>query len=500
MAKQKKKPGFLQRLALSYLRRSSGFAAASKDRLKAAWQARAHALSANELIFRDLPALVQRAREQGINNPYAKRFYTLLKTKVIGPRGPRHQNRAKLSDGEPDKIANTLIEEGWKDWSKVGVCDVTGRYSLIRFLHLWMETLARDGEVLVREVFGFENKFGYAIQILEADRLDRKLNAELTNGNTIRMGVELNHWERPVAYYLLVQHPGDRYQRVNGKDYERVPAEELIHTLDPMRPHQARGVPWLHASMVDLHHVGEYRESEMIAAEFGAKNIGFYEQNAEVIEEPKQDDGALVEEIEAGTAQLLPWGVTWKEGLSNHPNANFGDFIRNSLRGVSSGAGISYPRLANDGADMSWSSLRDTELDDRDFYRLLQGMFIDELMVRMRTNWLRMSLLSGAVQLPFSDFDRINKPHFQPRGWQWVSPKDEAVANEKSVKNRTDSRSSVIRTRGEDPEEVFEEIAWEESVLKEKGLLNQEQSTDDDNESADDDNDTDKSDDSKSDS
>lgn len=421
MPKQKKKPGFLQRLALGYLRRSAGFKAAEKDRLKLAWQARAHALSANELIFRDLPTLVQRAREQGINNPYAKRFYTLLKTKVIGPRGPRHQNRAKLADGKPDKITNALIEEGWKDWSKVGVCDVTGRYSLIRFLHLWMETLARDGEVLVREVFGYENKFGYAIQIIEADRLDRKLNAELTNGNIVRMGVELNQWERPVAYYLLVQHPGDRYQQVHGKDYERVPAEELIHTLDPMRPHQDRGFPWLHASMVDLHHVGEYRESEMIAAEFGAKNIGFYEQNPEAIEEPKNDEGELVEEIEAGTAQLLPWGVKWVEGLTNHPNANFGDFIRNSLRGVSSGAGISYPRLANDGAEMSWSSLRDTELDDRDFYRLLQGMFIDELMVRMRTNWLRMSLLSGAVQLPFSDFDRINKPHFQPRGWQWVS-------------------------------------------------------------------------------
>jgi capsid protein len=180
MPKQKMKPGLLQRLALGYLRRSAGFKAAEKDRLKLAWHARTQALSVNELIFRDLPTLVNRAREQGINNPYAKRFYTLLKTKVIGPRGPRHQNRAKLPSGKPDTETNTLIEEAWTQWGKRGVCDVTGRYSLIRFLHLWVETLARDGEVLVREVFGFENKFGYALQILEADRLDRKLNAELS--------------------------------------------------------------------------------------------------------------------------------------------------------------------------------------------------------------------------------------------------------------------------------------------------------------------------------
>lgn len=498
--KNKRKLGLLQRLAVGFLRRSGGFKAAEIDRLKMAWHARAHGLSVNELIFRDLPTLVYRSREKAINNPYAKRFYTLLKTKVIGPRGPRHQNRAKLLSGEPDKVVNTLIEEGWRQWGKKGICDVSGRYSLIRFLHLWVETLARDGEVLVREVFGFENAFGYALQIIETDRMDRKLNAELTNGNTIRMGVELNQWERPVAYYLLVQHPGDRYQQVHGQDYERVPAEEMIHTLDPMRPHQARGFPWLHASMIDLHHVGEYRESEMIAAEFGAKNIGFYKQNPEALEAPTNDDGELIEELEAGSAQLLPYGIDWIEGLTNHPNTNFGDFIRNTLRGVSSGAGISYPRLANDGADMSWSSLRDTELDDRDFYRLLQGMFIDELMERIRTNWLRMALLSGAIQLPFSDFDRINKPHFQARGWQWVSPKDEAVANEKSIKNRTDSRSSVIRSRGEDPEEVFDEIAWEETILEEKGLLNAEQSTEDDNEQTDDDDNTGESDDAKSDS
>jgi lambda family phage portal protein len=497
MPNQKKKPGLLQRLALGYLRRSAGFKAAEKDRLKLAWHARTHALSVNELIFRDLPTLVNRSREQGINNPYAKRFYTLLKTKVIGPRGPRHQNRAKLPSGKPDAETNTLIEAAWTEWGKRGVCDVTGRYSLIRFLHLWVETLARDGEVLVREVFGFENKFGYALQILEADRLDRKLNAELRNGNIIRMGVELNQWERPVAYYLLVQHPGDRYQRVNGQEYERIPAEEMIHTLDPMRPHQDRGVPWLHAAMVDLHHVGEYRESEMIAAEFGAKNIGFYKQNPDALEVPTNDDGELIEELEAGTAQLLPYGIDWVEGLSNYPNANFGDFIRNSLRGVSSGAGISYPRLANDGAEMSWSSLRDTELDDRDFYRLLQGLFIDELMERIRTNWLRMALLSGSVALRLADFERINKPHFQARGWQWVSPKDEAFANEKSIQNRTESRSSVIRSRGEDPEEVFDEIAWEESVLEEKGLLNAEQSTND--EQTDHDN-TGESDDTKNDS
>ncbi len=471
---QNKKPGLLARAALAILRRSAGFQAAKYGRLNMGWSRRASSLSANELIFRDLPTLVANSREQSINNPYAKRFYSLLKTKAIGPRGFNHQNRAKVAGDKPDLVTNDLIEASWKSWSKKGICDVSGRYSLTRFLHLWVETLARDGEVLVREYAGFQNRFGYALQILEADRLDRKLNADLSNGNIIRMGVEIDEFERPVAYHLLTNHPGDRSLILNGQTYDRIPADEIIHTFDPWRPHQVRGFPWMHASMVDLHHLGEYRQAEMVAAEYSAKNVGFFEQDAEYIDAPatsSDDQGEIAEEVEAGSWSLLPYGIRAKEGFSNHPHSNFGEFIGNSLRGAASGTNISYPRLTNDATGLSWSSLRDTELDDRDFYKLVQGIVVEDLLERIRTSWLKMSMLTGAVKIPFAEFDRVNQPHFQPRGWSWVSPKDESTAHKTSLANRTMTRASIIRERGEDPEDVFEEMEWEEKMLDAKGLL-----------------------------
>ncbi|AAS38504.2 putative phage-related protein [Vibrio phage VP882] len=481
MKRAEKKPSLAQRMVnwawYRYVEpqknAARAFEAARRDRLGKAWLRRASRLSADEEIYADLASLVQRAREQSINNPYAKRFYQLLKNNVIGPKGMTFQSRVKRRNGKPDDRANTLIEGNWQQWIKKGNCDVTGRYHFVTLLHLWMETLARDGEVLVREHRGYPNKWGYALQILECDRLDLNYNADLQNGNRIRMSIELDAWERPVAYHLLVNHPGDNSYCYHyaGQTYERVPADEIIHTFVPWRPHQNRGIPWTHASMVELHHIGEYRKSEMIAAELGAKKVGFYEQDPEAYDQPPEDDqGEIVEEVEAGTYQLLPYGIRFKEHKIDHPHTNFGAFVKSSLRGVAAGMGPAYNRLAHDLEGVNFSSLRSGELDERDLYKLLQFFVVTELLERVAGNLISMSLLTQALPLNMVDIDRLSQYAFQPRGWDWVDPAKDSKAHSESIKNRTRSRSSIIRAAGDDPEDVFDEIAWEEQLMRDKGV------------------------------
>lgn len=473
---KKQKPSLLQRAvnwAWSSMRSGSrAFEAARRDRFGHSWIGRASNKSADEELKMDLASLIERSRDQSINNPYAKRFYQLLKNNVIGPRGMTFQSRVKLKNGNPEKRVNDAIEENWQRWIKKGNCDVTGRLHFVTFCHLWIETLARDGEVMVREVKGFpHNDWGYALQILECDRLNINYNAILSNGNQIRMGVEIDEWERPVAYHLLVNHPGDNTYNHAGQDYQVVPASEIIHTYLPWRPHQTRGIPWSHASMVELHHIGEYRRSEMIAAEMGAKKLGFYEQDPEAYEEPPEDDdGVIPEKLEAGSYELLPYGVKFKEHKTDHPNSNFGAFIKSCLRGVSAGFGPSYNRLSHDLEGVSFSSLRSGELDERDFYKVLQFFVKNELLDRVATSLLQMSLLAKKVPGRLTDFERLNVFNFQPRGWDWVDPAKDSKAHTESIRNRTKTRSAIIRASGEDPEDVFDEFAWEEKLLRSKGV------------------------------
>ncbi|MCK2185680.1 phage portal protein [Halomonas getboli] len=472
----RKQPSLLQRAFNVAWYATAGvkrhFQAARRSRLTAGWTQRMTGGDANQVIYRDHETLRQRSREQSINNPYIKRFHRLLKQNVVGPRGIQLQSKAKTPAGEPDKRAQQKIERAWRRFCRKGQFDVTGRYSFVTFLNLWLETLARDGEVMVRMVRGFPNQWGFALQILECDRLDLNYNDLLPNGNRVRMGVEIDDWERPVAYYLLRDHPGDTQQRPPARGrHLRVPASELLHTFESWRPHQARGFTWAHASMLELHHIGEYRLAEMIAAEHGAKLTGFFEQDAEWTEPPDQgDDVEIEEEIEAGTAKILPYGLKFTPYKSDHPATNFAPFIKQGLRGTAAGLGPSYNRLAHDLEGVSFSSLRSGELDERDFYKCVQQFVISELLDFVFEGWLEMAMLSSAVRLPFASLERYLEVQWQPRGWDWVDPAKDAKAATESIANRTKTRSYYIRQAGEDPEEVFEEMAREEEALRKRGL------------------------------
>jgi lambda family phage portal protein len=463
------------RLAAWYLRRTKkrAFEAADNSRLRTIWRLRSSTLSADAEIYRDHASLVARSREQSINNPYAKKYYHLLKTNAIGPNGLSLRSRAVDRLGERDGVAAALLEDHFARWQRKGSCEVTGRLRFVEFACLWLESLARDGEILVRRVRGWSrNPYAYALQIIEADRLDVRLNRELKNGRRIRHGVELDEWESPQAYYLRAKHPGEHGAIFEGRTYQRFEAREILHSFLPWRAHQTRGFPWSHASMVELHHTKEYRASEMIAAEVGAKRLGFYEQDPEAFDEaPADDQGAVDETVEAGIYKLLPYGIRFKEGASNHPAPAFEAFLKNSIRGISAGLLTAYNKLANDLEGVSFSSLRSGELEDRDTYRLLQGYAAEELYATVFADWLEMALTAGALPgLGMRDHARLEAAAWQGRGWQWVSPKDEATANDSALRSRLTSRSRIIRERGDDPLEVFAELAGEEALLAALGL------------------------------
>jgi capsid protein len=67
--------------------------------------------------------------------------------------------------------------------------------------------------------------------------------------NEIRLGVEVDGWGRPVAYYVNPYHPSDQGGSLAR---ERIPAEFITHLYDPARVNQTRGVTWFHPVMLAM--------------------------------------------------------------------------------------------------------------------------------------------------------------------------------------------------------------------------------------------------------
>jgi len=83
----------------------------------------------DEELRTSLRNLRARSRELSINNDYARKFFEMLKTNVIGANGIVMQSKAKRLDGTFDRQDNERIEKAWKRWGRKEFASVTGKLS-----------------------------------------------------------------------------------------------------------------------------------------------------------------------------------------------------------------------------------------------------------------------------------------------------------------------------------------------------------------------------------
>ena len=458
------------------------FTAAIIDRLTADWSTTI--ASGNRELRQSLKVLRARARNLAQNNDYARKFLHLVRNNVVGPRGLALQMRVARADGSRDDAANRAIEQAWAEWGKRGACTACGTMSWSDAQRLFMTSVARDGEVLVRLIRGFPNDYGFALEFIEADHLDEELNVERgvaapgiarALANEIRMGVERDTWGRPVAYYLLTVHPGDDAVARAGRVYRRVPAAEIIHGFMPDdRVGAARGLPWMHAAMTRLNMIGGYEEAELVAARVGAAKMGFYKtREGASYSMPGEKDAAgnIVRDASPGHFEMLPAEIEDVVTFDpEHPTAQYRDFIKGVLRGAASGLGVSYNSLANDLEGVNFSSIRHGVLEDRDEWRTIQDWLAGALHQRVFEAWLDVALLSGALPLPASDFERLNAANWQPRGWQWVDPEKEVAAHERAIALSVRTRADIAAEQGRDLEDIFRQLAAERDLASALGI------------------------------
>ncbi len=461
--------GILEIFSRKKTLKKRSYAGANTGRLFADFVASSR--SADEEIKGALKTLRNRCRDLARNNEYARRFISLAKANTVGERGVTLQVKARQSNGAMDMIGNDMIEIAWKKWGRLGNCTVDGRLSWVDCQRLFVEALVRDGEVLVRLV-KYKNDFGFALEFIESDLLDEEYNATLSNGNRIRMGVELDSFNRPVAYHLFTNHPGDTSTMWMGKSYNRVPAEKMIHAFLPERAMQTRGSPWMAPAIASLKMLAGYREAELVAARVGASKMGFFTSpQGDGFTADDTENKVPIMEADPGTFHQLPEGVQFQQFDPTHPTTAFADFEKAILRGISSGLGVSYTSLANDLEGVSYSSIRQGALEDRDQWKIVQDFLIQHFVEQVYRAFLMEIMDNGYVNLPTSKFDKFaDATTFRARGFQWVDPLKEMNAAVVGLQNGLMSLQDVANQQGRDIEEVFDQIQAEKEMADRYGL------------------------------
>ncbi len=251
---------------------------------------------------------------------------------------------------------------------------------------------------------------------------------------------------------------------------ERIAADQIIHLFDPYRVNQTRGITWFHAVMMSLKMLDGYMEAEMVAARTGAAKMAFLACTDPAAYDQPSPTEPLRLDAEPGTIEQLPPGYDLKPFTPDHPSNAFEQFVKTSLRWVASGLGASYNALANDLQGVNYSSLRSGLLIERDHWKVAQKHLVEEFMQPVFDDWLKMSILTGALKLGSLDWEKFRKGKWIPRGWQWVDPYKETQAAVMGIAAALQTREAVIADRGGDIEEVFEQLAEEDKMAEQFGI------------------------------
>jgi lambda family phage portal protein len=405
--------------------------------------------------------LRNRVRQLVRDNDYAKQALRAIATNVVGT-GIKFQSQVRAQrGGKLNTKVNQAIEQAWADWCRKDSCDVAGRLCFADIERLAVTSTAESGEILIRMIkqpFG-RSKIPLGLEIIESDLLDDNYNGVGENGNEVRMGVEIDQWHRPVAYWFFQKHPGDFQYGQKGNPYQkriRVPAEEVIHLYRADRPLQTRGIPWFASALTRLHHLSGYEQSEVIAARAGAALMGFVSSpEGQLLDEGVIDD-QRVTEFSPGTIKYLAPGETFTVPSLQRPDT-FEPFMRQMLRAVAAGLGVSYETVSRDFSQTNYSSSRLSLLEDRDNYRVLQDWLTENFHQVVFDAWLDLAVLSGELNLPGYDLDsaRYNQARWIGRGWQWVDPYKEVQAYKEAVRCGFMTQADVIAQTGGDLEELL---------------------------------------------
>ncbi|MDR2366443.1 MAG: phage portal protein [Zoogloeaceae bacterium] len=460
----------------------SDYDAAGNGRRTLGWRVSASGPTAAAVS--GLAALRNRSRAATRNNPIAAAAIDRLVSNLIGT-GITPRPRGK------DASLREALQFLWEDWT--GEADADGVTDFYGLQALVCRTMLEAGECFIR-LRPRRPSDGLAVplqlQALEPEFVPYEKNG--TNGaNTIRAGIEFNPIGRRVAYWIHPRHPNDDAAGRGANLPIRVPADQVLHVFEPLRPGQIRGIPVLAPALTKLKSLDDFDDAALFRQQVANLFAGFIRKPAPEeridpitggLPEYDRDGFTPMTGLEPGTMQELLPGEEVE--FSDPPDAGnaYPAFMRQQLQAVAAGAGIPYEILTGDLREVSDRAIR---VVLNEFHRRIEerqfSFFIPQFCRPVRAAWLDSAVLSGAIALP--DYHRRRgeylRTRWAPQGWAYIHPVQDVEAQALRVKAGFASRSEVVLREGYDAELIDEENAADHERERRLGLVYSDQKTED---------------------
>lgn len=451
------------------------YAAAQHGRLNANW------VTATGNPLSDIRSAIKtvrdRARDLQANDPTGAHIIRMWQNNVPGPKGFSFKSKATLSNGTSDEAGNKAVERAYYNWSKPQHCSVNGKMSRRQIEHFVMSQLGRDGEFLIRKVYN-KSKYGFQLQPLDTELLDETYNDKY-NGNLVVMGVEINEWGKPVAYWIRVPNDFARiYGYYSSSNRERIPADQIYHGFDVQYACQTRGVSWLAPIMLRMKALTDWEQYQWAAAQVNSAYAMIFKnqtgQQSKPFDGKPADASTGFVEMEFSEAMIKDIGN--KDVVidrAEFPNQMYKDYLQMMEQRIGTGVEMDYPHISGDLSQTNFSSARFGAANTQEAFRGVQLLVIEQFCEPMSYDWLEMAFLKNQIKmesgltLPSERFEKFAEAiTFTGRTWGFIQPLQDIMAAVVTFEYGVQSPIEWFEEHGKDMYEVYNDIKTAKDLRK----------------------------------
>ncbi len=465
-----------------------------------------------EDIDRNNDTLRQRSRMLYMSSPVATAAINTNRTKIVGTgltiKSTLDRELLHMSPADA-KQWQRRTEAEFRLWCRRENCDALGLNSFLSLQQLALKSWLMSGDVFVllkRVSPTAANPYSLRLHLVEADRVSAPFecrkgmvpadgtipDGKPGAGNRIYDGVEVDEDGRVVAYHICNGWPTEfsgsklEWARVLAWG-EKTGLPNVLHIMDPERPDQYRGVPYLAPVIEPVLQLRRYTESELMAAlvqsfftawivtESGQPEIPINEVGPGDIADGRGLDDTRSEsenEYEMGPGQVahLKTGENIVFGNPNIPTAGFETFVKTLVRLIGSALELPYDVISKE-FNSSYSASRGALLEAWEAFRMRRAWFVEDFCQPVYEAWLAEAVALGRIKAPGFFDDPLLRAAWC--GCRWIGPvqgqldpKKEVAANILMVRNGFKTREQVTREMGGgDWEENAELIRRENELL-----------------------------------
>ncbi|MGE3343316.1 MAG: phage portal protein [Vicinamibacterales bacterium] len=401
-----------------------------------------------------------RCRDAMRNDSLAR---AIVETKVDDVVGWGLKALSRASDEGTRVKVQALFEEWSHAADADGVLDFAGLQALV------VRNMIVDGEVFVR-LRARKAEDGLPVplqlQVLPAEICPAEYSTQTASGNQVKAGIEYSAIGARVAYWLRETPPGEDDAITSSATLHRVPAAQVLHVFEPLRPGQRRGVSLLAPALVRLRELDRYCDATLLRLQMstmftasvktsGTDNVLYHPLTGERISETTSDGKAMLRLSPGIFQELLP-GEDLEFNDPPDPPAGFDAFVRNELRSAGAAVGVPLECFTHDWTGMN-DRLARVVLNQyrRRVHRFVWSIFVPQFMRPIWNAWC--AAVPASAQISLLDADR--NVTFAPHAWPYVHPVQDVASTREAIRSGLTSRAAAVAETGEDVEVIDAQIA-----------------------------------------